>query len=158
MYDAVYSIHEILEQFRDSVWFPLVLGMAEAHPQGAQKLLALLAIDDKLDFDTNRQRFDKFVRDYEHAVISYVNTQMRKDLNIISQMAAAGNDAAVPPAAAGARRHDRDLGQANWLRDYFGDDRSPGALAQLDQRSRDRCQFLQGFSNDLALRKSNFCS
>ena len=154
MSESIYSTREILEQFADTVWFPLVLGMKHTI-KALAPLLALLAIDGKLGFRTNRRRFDKFVRDFEHCVITYVTTQMRKDLNVISQMAGAGNGAAVQPAAAGARNLDRDLGQATWIRDYFGDDRSPGALAQLDTRSRDRCKFLQGFSNDLALRKCN---
>ena len=157
MSESVFTTGEILEQFRETIWFPLVLGCKHTIKE-LKPLLALLLLEGKFGFRSNRRRFDKIIRDFEHAVVTYVTAQVSKDLNTISQMAAASNAGAagdVQPVAAGGRGLDRDLGQAHWITDYFGDDHADDALSHLGARSRERCLFLHRFSNALALRKCN---
>jgi hypothetical protein len=151
MSDAVFTARGLLEQFSETVWFPLVLGMKHT----LKELILLrekLKKDGLVDFRTPRRRFDRIIRDYEHAVISYVTVKIRKDLTIMSQYAGAGAAGAQTADAAPGRG--RDAGQANWLRDTFGD-AVPGALDHLDQRSQDNCRWLQTFSSALALKKSS---
>ena len=117
-------------------------------------LLVILKNDGLIDFDTNRRRFDKLVREYKHAIISYVTRQIRKDLNIMNQMSAAGQSAGDNQArAAQGHNRDHDMGQSTWLQDIFGG--SGVSLAGLDQHSRDRRFWLQMLSQDLALRHCN---
>ena len=143
MSESVFTTREILEQFRETIWFPLVLGCKHTIKE-LKPLLALLLLEGKLGFRSNRRRFDKIIRDFEHAVVTYVTAQVSKDLNTISQMSAAANAGAAgddQPLAAGARGLDRDLGQSHWITDYFGDDHAADALSHLDPRSRERCKF-----------------
>ena len=121
MSDAVFSARDLPEQFSESVWFPLVLGMKHIIKE-LIPLIAQLKKDGRISFQTPRRKFDVIVRDYAHAIISYVTIKIRKDLTIISQYAGAGAaGAAAGAAAAAAPVQGRDEGQANWLRDSFGD-------------------------------------
>ena len=107
-----------------------------------------------MDWSISIRTSDKLVREYEHAIISYVTRQIRKDLNIMNQMSAAGQSAGDNQArAAQGHNRDHDMGQSTWLQDIFGG--SGVSLVGLDQRSRDRCLWLQMFSQDLALRHCN---
>ena len=115
MSESVFTTREILEQFRETIYSRLVLGCKHTIKE-LKPLLALLLQERKLGFQSNRRRFDKIIRDFEHAVVTYVTARVTKDLNTISQMAAASNAGAAgdaEPLAAGARGLDRDLGQSH---------------------------------------------
>ena len=89
MSDAVFSARDLLEQFADSVWFPLVLGMKHTIKE-LIPLIASLKKEGVISFQTPRRKFDVIIRDFDHAVISYVTMKIRKDMTIMSQYAGAG--------------------------------------------------------------------
>ena len=153
MSDVLYSTREILREFAETVWFPLVLGMVHTVKE-LTPLLALLKKDGLISFSTNRRRFDKIVRDFERCVVTYVTRTTRKDLGIMAQFADAGNQGSVAAgvAAAAAANSQSNAGQSFWLRDIFGD-QPVAVLSQLDTRSRNNCTWLQKYSGDIALRK-----
>ena len=98
----MFTARGILEQFREVLWFPLVLGMKHLIKELAP-LLAILLKEGLLSTDTNCCKFDKLICDYEHAIITYMTNQICKDLNIISQMSAAENHETIgqPPLPPG---------------------------------------------------------
>ena len=136
MSSSVLTAREILEEFHESIWFEMVLGMKHEIKE-IIPLIVLLAKDGLIDFDTNRRTFDKYIRDYEHCIVTYITRAVRKDLNVSSQFVAAG-DSAGPGAVAAVGSGNRDVGQATWLRDLFGD-AGPDILAGLDSRSKANC-------------------
>ena len=151
MSDAVYTTREVLEQFSETIWFPLVLGMLHTIKELNPLMLKLKKIG-LVSVSMTIRLFDRYVREYEHAVVTYVTRMIKKDLNIQSQYAGAGADTGARAVHAGGRRSND--GQANWLRDTFGD-LPAQAIAHLDQQSQDNCRWLQVFSEMLALRKCN---
>ena len=115
MSEAVFTARGTLKQFREVLWLPLVLGMKHSIKELAP-LLAILLKEGLISTDTNCHRFDKLIRDYEHAIITYMTCQIHNDLNIISKMWAAGNHKTVgqPPLPPGPQNYCDD-GQACWL-------------------------------------------
>ena len=68
MSDTVYSARGLLEQFSETVWFPLVLGMKHIVKE-LIPLTSQLQKDALVSFTTPRRKFDRIIRDYEHAMM-----------------------------------------------------------------------------------------
>ena len=60
MSEAVFTARGILEQFREVLWFPLVLGMKHSIKELAP-LLAILLKEGLISTDTNHCKFDKLI-------------------------------------------------------------------------------------------------
>ena len=152
MVNEVYNAKRLLDKHQDNVWFGLVLGIR--HEVKELNPLVSSLKTNLISFRTKCRVYDKTIQKYNFAIIAYVAHSVRKDQNVSHQMVAAADSAGQIFALASKTMYN-NCGRDKRLLEHFGTNcESPGYIL-LNAHSRGTCNFLQEFSKQIAVRKSD---